>query len=82
MDENIYFSSSSNDTSASSSDEARFASSRSASVLPSAARLTESPPKDYWFGNKYFECVLAQDLLLLTAVQEPASAIDVRIFRS
>jgi hypothetical protein len=77
MDENLYFSSSSNDTSTSISEGARFTSSRAGAVLPSAARLRDPPPKDYWFGQKYFECVLAQDLLLLTDVQEPASAIDV-----
>jgi hypothetical protein len=33
--------------------------------------------KDYWFGKKYFECVLAQDLVCRTPLEEPVSIIDV-----
>jgi hypothetical protein len=33
--------------------------------------------KDYWFGKKYFECVLAQDLVCRTPLEEPVSMIDV-----
>jgi hypothetical protein len=33
--------------------------------------------KDYWFGKKYFECVLAQDLVSRTPLEEPVSSIDV-----
>lgn len=32
--------------------------------------------KDYWLGKKYFECVLAQNLLRGTSVEESMSSID------
>jgi len=34
-------------------------------------------PKDYWFGKKYFECVLAEDLFSGSPIDEAASVIDV-----
>jgi hypothetical protein len=34
-------------------------------------------PKDYWFGKKYFEYVLAQDILCSTRSEESASSVDV-----
>lgn len=38
---------------------------------------TDTVPKDYWFGKKYFECVLAQDILCSTPAEESASSVDV-----
>ena len=34
-------------------------------------------PKDYWFGRKYFECVMAQDVLHYTALHESTANVDV-----
>ena len=34
-------------------------------------------PKDYWFGRKYFECVMAQSLLHDTQLDENVAEIDV-----
>ena len=39
---------------------------------------TDSPvPKDYWFGKKYLECMLAQDLARCTALDESVLSIEV-----
>ena len=37
-------------------------------------------PVYYWFGQKYFECVLAQDVLSNCAPDEGISSADVRHF--
>lgn len=36
-----------------------------------------SLPKDSWFGQKHFECMIALDLLVQTAPGEEISAISV-----
>lgn len=37
----------------------------------------QSLPKDPWYGQKYFECLVAHDLLLQTAAGEQISTISV-----
>jgi hypothetical protein len=37
-------------------------------------------PKDYWFGRKYFECVMAQDLLQQSTLHEGVASINVAFF--
>lgn len=39
--------------------------------------LEEDAPKDYWFGRKYFECVLAQNILQHSRLYENVAQIDV-----
>jgi hypothetical protein len=46
-----------------------------ASELPSDT--IHSLPKDYWYGQKYFECLVAHDLLFQTAPGEQITAINV-----
>jgi len=36
-------------------------------------------PKDYWFGRKYFECVMAQSLLHRTQLYENVADIDSKL---
>jgi hypothetical protein len=55
---------------------------RYASELPSPSNSetfhqTHSLPKDSWYGQKYFECLIAHDLLHQTASDEQISAISV-----
>jgi hypothetical protein len=47
------------------------------SIFPSPVVSSGPAPKDYWFGQKYFESILAEDLLRGTASQESVSGIDV-----
>ena len=44
----------------------------------------ENPPvpKDYWFGRKYFECVMAQGLLHHSALHESMPNVDVTFHSS
>jgi len=54
---------------------------RYASELPSHGEILHQIqvlPKDSWYGEKYFECLIAHDLLLQTAPAEQVSAISVR----
>lgn len=46
-------------------------------ALSSVEDASSEVPKDYWFGKKYFEFVLAQDLLSRTPLHEPVPDIDV-----
>lgn len=41
--------------------------------------LDEDAPKDYWFGRKYFECVLAQSILQESRLYESVARIDVSL---
>jgi hypothetical protein len=53
---------------------------RYASELPSGSESfhqTHGLPKDSWYGERYFECLIAHDLLLQTAAEEQVSAIMV-----
>ena len=57
---------------------------RHASELHSEPRSTlsdskkiHSLPKDSWYGQKYFECLVAHDLLFQTAAGEQISTISV-----
>jgi hypothetical protein len=53
---------------------------RYASELPSDGETyhqTHGLPKDSWYGHKYFECMIAHDLLHQTASDEKVSAISV-----
>jgi hypothetical protein len=53
---------------------------RDASEQPSNGETfhqTHGLPKDSWYGQKYFECLIAHDLLLQTASDEQVSAISV-----
>jgi len=43
--------------------------------------LDTEVPKDYWFGKKYFECVIAQDLLYCMANSDSVSAMDTQLER-
>jgi hypothetical protein len=44
---------------------------------PTMGETNDLVSKDYWFGKKYFECILAQDLVRCTPLEEPVSSIDV-----
>jgi hypothetical protein len=53
---------------------------RYASELPSDSEIfhqIQVLPKDSWYGQKYFECLIAHDLLLQTGPAEQVSAIGV-----
>lgn len=39
--------------------------------------MNEAPPKDYWFGRKYFECVLAQNILQTSRLYNSIAQVDV-----
>lgn len=43
----------------------------------SATGSDESAPKDYWFGRKYFECIVAQDVLQHSRLHETVAQVDV-----
>lgn len=43
----------------------------------SAASSDENPPKDYWFGRKYFECILAQDIVQQSRLYDSVASVDV-----
>lgn len=43
----------------------------------SESSVFEGIPKDYWFGTKYFEYVIAQELLRHTRPYENVAVIDV-----
>lgn len=43
----------------------------------SMASSDESAPKDYWFGRKYFECVMAQDVLQHSRLHDSVAQVDV-----
>ena len=45
--------------------------------LSSSTEQDASIPKDYWFGRKYFECVVAEIVLRHTRLYESAAGIDV-----
>jgi hypothetical protein len=53
-----------------------FVPSDSSSTVSTAAEGAMSK-KDYWFGKKYFQCILAQGLLRITPDEEDISSIDV-----
>ena len=38
-----------------------------------------SIPKDYWFGRKYFECVIAQNLVQHSRLYESVALVDVSL---
>ena len=53
---------------------------RHASELHSECKTFDqfhSLPKDSWYGQKYFECLVAHDLLFQTAAAEQVSSISV-----
>lgn len=39
----------------------------------------DNVPKDYWFGRKYFECVMAQDVLQHSRLRESVAQVDVSL---
>lgn len=43
----------------------------------STASSDESAPKDYWFGRKYFECIIAQDILQNSRLHDSVAHVDV-----
>ena len=47
--------------------------------LGSDTSVDGSVPKDYWFGRKYFECVMAQDVLRHSRLYENMAVVDVSL---
>ena len=43
----------------------------------SSISTDENIPKDYWFGIKYFECIIAQTVLQRTCLLETVARVDV-----
>lgn len=81
MDERRTFSSSASSWSTSAGEGINLSYASSEDLPSLATRLREPTPKDYWFGSKYFECVLANDLVRHTNTEETASGIDVGPFQ-
>lgn len=48
-------------------------------VESSDSSVDASIPKDYWFGQKYFECVIAQKLLQHSRLSESVAVVDVSL---
>jgi hypothetical protein len=48
-----------------------------AHARPTFPSPADPVPKDYWFGQKYFECIVAQGLLRQTTLTEQPAAMDV-----
>ncbi|KAK5947987.1 hypothetical protein OHC33_010971 [Knufia fluminis] len=47
--------------------------------LGSDTSVDGSIPKDYWFGRKYFECVMAQGVLQHSRLYENVAVVDSRL---
>lgn len=45
----------------------------------STASSDESAPKDYWFGRKYFDCIMAQDVLQRSRLHDSVARVDVSL---
>lgn len=72
------FTETTNDAGMSSVDDIRFEHSDVDSTT-SDHSLDEDSPKDYWFGRKYFECVLAQNILQNSRLYDSVAQVDVSL---